>query len=290
MARRSGLGRGLGAIIPPEATSEAAEQAAGELMLREVPVSAIDPNRYQPRRHFDEATIAELAASIREVGVLQPILVRQQADGQRYELVAGERRWRAAQHLGLDRIPALVRVLDDAGSLERALIENLHREDLDPMEEAAAYQQLVDEFSLTQEQIAERVGRSRSAVANTLRLLQLPPAIQRMVADGALAAGHARALLGIADPEFQETLARKIAGSGLSVRQVEEAVRAHAAQAEADAPEPGRTKPPALLELEELLSERLATRVRVGLGARKGKIEIDFADLEDLERIFRLLT
>lgn len=287
MARRSGLGKGLGALIPSDVGSPTT--AAG---LRELAIDQIEPNRYQPRDQFEEESLVALTASIRELGVLQPVLVRPSGDD-RYELIAGERRWRAARRAGLDTIPAVVREVDDALSLEQALVENLHRDDLNAIEEAAAYQQLIDEFGLTQEQVATRVGKSRSAVANTLRLFQLPPSIQRLIVEGRLSAGHARALLGTPDRAFQEALARRAADGGMTVREVEEAVRARAEADDEAPPRPTpnrRLRPPGLLELEELLSEHLDTRVRVSMGAKRGKVVVEFATLEDLERIYRAMT
>ena len=242
-----------------------------------------------------------LTASISELGVLQPILVRPLGPD-RYELIAGERRWRAAKRAGLQAIPAVVRRVEDQGSLEQAVVENLHRQDLNALEEAAAYQQLIEDFQLSHNEVARRVGRSRSAVSNTLRLLQLPSGIQKQVADGQLSAGHARALLGTPDRAFQEALARRAVTEGLSVREVEDAVRARSGVVDDDAPTPtgGRTpdpglaakrlRPPGLLELEELLSDRLDTRVKVTMGSRRGRVTIDFASLEDLERIYRAMT
>ncbi|MEY2588992.1 MAG: ParB family transcriptional regulator, chromosome partitioning protein, partial [Acidimicrobiaceae bacterium] len=203
MARRSGLGRGLGALIPAEVSG--VDQA--ETALLEVPVSQITTNPNQPRRSFDEEALASLTASVRELGVLQPLLVRPGGDD-RYELIAGERRWRAAKRAGLPSVPVIVRTVDDTTSLEQALVENLHRQDLNALEEAAAYQQLIEDFHLTHDQVAAKVGKSRAAVSNTLRLFQLPPAIQKLVADGQLSAGHARALLGTPDRAYQEQLAR----------------------------------------------------------------------------------
>jgi ParB family transcriptional regulator, chromosome partitioning protein len=283
VARQSGLGRGLGALIPAP--------TGGMAGLEEVPVAAIRPNRYQPREHFDEEALGTLAESIREVGVLQPILVRPAGDG--YELVAGERRWRAARRAGLQTIPALIRETDDEAAMQQALVENLHRDDLNPLEEAAAYQQLIEDFGLTHEQVGERVGRSRAYVSNLLRLMQLPPAVQREVKEGRLNMGHARALLGTPDRAFQEHLAKRTVEQDLSVRQVEDAVRERQ-----QAPAPGGKKsssssslrPPGLLELEELLGDQLDTKVRISMSGRKGKVSIDFADLEDLERIYRLMT
>ena len=294
MGRRSGLGKGLGALIPATERLEDADAA-----LRELPVSEIRPNAYQPRGHFDEEALVSLAASIQAVGVLQPILVRQ-TGAQDYELIAGERRWRAARRAGLQTIPAIVRPTEDVRSLEQALVENLHREDLTPLEEAAAYQQLVEQFGHTQEEVAQRVGKSRSAVANTMRLLHLPPSIQRLLADGQITAGHARALLGTPDRMFQEELARTVGAEHLTVREVEERVRAHngeAGEVEEEEPAPeaetsssvAAVRPAALLELEELLSSHLDTRVQVSMGAKRGRVVVDFATLEDLERIYRVI-
>lgn len=303
MARLGGLGKGLGALIP--AGEGALDEAGGdEPRLEEIAIEAIRPNPHQPRVHFDEESLSELAASIREIGVLQPILVRPATDG--YELLAGERRWRAAKRAGLAVIPAIVRRTDDLGSVERALIENLHRQDLTPLEEAAAYQQLIEDFSFTHEQVAGRVGKSRSAVTNTLRLMSLPPSIQHLLADGRLSAGHAKALLGTPDRAFQEQLARRAAQEAWSVRSVEEAVRdrnnglspvldappaaAGAPSARAAGTRPSRLRAPGLLELEELLADRLSTTVAVSMGAKRGKLVIDFADLEDLERLYHLMS
>lgn len=298
MGRRSGLGRGLGALIPTDITGSAGSA------LREVPVESIAPNPHQPRAYFDEEALAALTASVAELGVLQPILVREVGE-ERFELIAGERRWRAAKRAGLPSIPVVVRTVDQVLSLEQALVENLHREDLNPLEEAAAYQQLMEDFSLTQEQVAQKVGKSRSAVANTLRLFQLPPGIQRLVAENRLSAGHARALLGTPDRTFQEALARRIVTRGLSVREAEEAVRAHNEAQQDPAPDgpsdPGartaapagrRLRPPGLLELEELLADHLDTRVKVSMAgpSGRGKMVVEFAGLEDLERIYRAMT
>jgi len=293
VARRSGLGKGLGALIP----SEVASSDSGPLTLLELPVSVISTNPNQPRKGFDEEALASLTASVRELGVLQPVLVRPLAD-EKYELIAGERRWRAAKRAGLPSLPAIVREVDDTTSLEQALVENLHRADLNALEEAAAYQQLIEDFHLTHDQVAARVGKSRAAVTNTLRLFQLPPAIQKLVADGQLSAGHARALLGTPDRAYQEQLARRAVAESLSVRDVETAVRARDELAEATAPTgaaPAETAPhklraPGLLELEELFSQFLDTRVSVTAGPKRGRVVIDFADLEDLERIYRRIT
>ncbi|MBI4883323.1 MAG: ParB/RepB/Spo0J family partition protein [Actinobacteria bacterium] len=304
MARLSGLGKGLGALIPSDA---AAVETGDSPRLLEIAVSAIEPNPHQPRLRFDEESLAELADSIREIGVLQPVLVRPTGDGT-FELIAGERRWRAARRAGLAVIPAIIRETDDIGSVERALIENLHRQDLTPLEEAAGYQQLIEDFSLTHEQVAKRMGKSRSAVTNTLRLMSLPASIQALLADGRLTAGHAKALLGTPDRAFQEQLARRAVSEQWSVRALEEAVRERSGgSGGGDGGENGvgkvgrvgdgagltgatRLRPPGLLELEELLADHLSTRVSISMAAGKGKVVISFADLEDLERIYRQMT
>ncbi len=287
MNRRSGLGKGLSSLIPTDAESGVAGT------MTELPISAIQPNEYQPRSRFEEESLVSLTDSIRELGVLQPVLVRQTGPD-RYELIAGERRWRAARRAGLPTVPAIVRDSDNRHSLEQALVENLHREDLNALEEASAFQQLIDEFSLTQEQVAQRVGKSRSAVANTLRLFQLPGSVQRLVASGELAAGHARALLACPDRAVQEQLAEQIVAEGLNVRQVEERVRSLTAGEPEPTPAPshavGETRPAAVLELEEILGNHLATRVRVSSGTGKGKLTVEYADLDDLNRIFRAIT
>jgi len=239
--------------------------------------------------------LAALTASVRELGILQPVLVRATGPGT-YELVAGERRWRAAKRAGLPVIPALVRATDDAASLEQALVENLQREDLNPMDEAAAYQQLIEDFHLTHDEVAARMGKSRATITNTLRLFQLPPSVQRLVADGKLTSGHARALLSSPDRSFQESLAKRAVSEGLSVRTVEEAAKKHGQESQTGtesghAGTPGsRLRPPGLLELEELLSTHLETRVKVQLGGGRGRVTVEFADLEDLERIYRAMT
>ncbi|MEM9466480.1 MAG: ParB/RepB/Spo0J family partition protein [Actinomycetota bacterium] len=260
-------------------------------------VDQVVPNRYQPRDHFDEEMLSSLAASIAEVGVIQPIVVRAVDDA--FELIAGERRWRAAKRAGLRVIPAIIRESDDLSSLETAVVENLHRQDLNPLEEAAAYQQLMEDFEFTQEQVATRVGRSRSAVANTIRLLQLPATVQRLVIEGQLSAGHARALLATPDRGQQEALARQVVAEGLTVRDIEDRLRDDDGK-DASTDEPARARPsadtvgettdPGVLELEELLAARLETRVRVQLGKGPGRLVVDFADLDDLERIYRVIT
>jgi ParB family chromosome partitioning protein len=293
VVRRSGLGRGLGALIPSE--NGTIDGPNPDAVLQDLPVGSIQPNPNQPRVHFDEESLVELTASVRELGVLQPILVRP-VDGGQYELIAGERRWRAARRAGLDTVPAVIRTTDDLSSVEQALVENLHRKDLSALEEAAAYQQLIEDFHLTHDEVASRVSKSRTAITNTLRLLQLPPPIQHLLADGRLSAGHARALLGSPDRAFQEALARRVVAEGLSVRAVEELVRERTAPPAVPEPvaavvsSPGRLRPPGLLELEELLSDYLDTRVGVTMGAKRGKVVIEFATLEDLERIYRLIT
>jgi len=293
MARRSGgLGKGLGALIPTEGTGIPPGDEAGP-GLREVPISQIVPNRYQPREHFDDESLVALTESVRTLGVLQPVLVRE-VDGQ-FELIAGERRWRAARRAGLPTVPVVVRSTEDLGALEQALVENLHRQDLNPLEEAAGYQQLIDDFGLTQERLAERVGKSRSSVANLLRLFQLSPAVQKLVREQRVSLGHAKVLLGTPDRAYQETLAKRIAAEELTVRQVEELMRERAeleARLGGDStpPKPARLRPPGLLELETLLSDQLSTKVRVQMGANRGKVVIDFANLEDLERIYRVIS
>jgi ParB family transcriptional regulator, chromosome partitioning protein len=300
MNRRSGLGKGITSLIPLAETAGADRR--GPPSLVEVPVADITPNPHQPRVHFDEESLSELAASISQVGVLQPVLLRP-VDGA-YELIAGERRWRAAQRAGLATVPAIVRESDDVNAVEQALVENLHRDDLTPLEEAAAFQQLIEDFELTHDEVARRVGKSRAAITNTLRLLGLPPAVQHLLADGRLSAGHARALLGTPDRALQERLAYRAAEEGWSVRVVEEAVRSGGvlpaspdeqppAPTGGPAPNPlasVRLRPPGLLELEQLLADLLDTRVGIHMGAKRGKVTIDFADLEDLERIYRLIA
>lgn len=295
MNRPSGLGRGLGALIPSDVTDDP------DATFQTIAVSSIRANQYQPREHFDEETLDSLTNSVRELGVLQPLLVRR--DGDSYELIAGERRWRAAKRAGLQDVPVIVREADDTASLEQALVENLHRQDLNALEEAAAYQQLVDDFQFTQAKIAKRMGKSRSAVANTLRLLALPMDVQLFVGDGRLSAGHARTILGCEDEVQQLELAQRCVDEQLTVRELEQILRGDVLDEDDDtdsdesgaAPSGkkrsvGETRPPAALELERLLSERLDTRVGVSLGAKKGKIMIDYADLDDLERIYRIIA
>ncbi len=295
MERRGGLGKGLGALIPSDVARSSAAGLAARPGIEEIPINQIDPNPYQPRNNFDEESLAGLTASIRELGVLQPILVRQMSED-RYAIIAGERRWRAAKRAGLQFIPVIVRQVNDELTLQHALVENLHRDDLNPLEEAAAYQQLVEDFDLTQEEVAQKVGKSRSAVANLLRLFQLPPQVQRLVAEGRVSAGHAKALLGTPDRAFQESLARRVATDGLSVRETEEAVRQRNGLAGSPGGSPGspgtrsKLRAPGLVELEELLAEQLDTRVSINVGPKRGRVVIEFADLEDLERIYRVMA
>ena len=308
---RRGLGRGLGSLIPTAPVDEAptqaetapgAEESAPDLVVpegswfAELPAGQIVPNRVQPRQVFDEDAMAELVHSIREVGLLQPIVVRpvpQLVSGVEtpsYELVMGERRWRAAQQAGLERIPAIVRATDDTDMLRDALLENLHRSQLNPLEEAAAYQQLLEDFDCTHDDLAQRIGRSRPQISNTIRLLKLSPAVQRRVAAGVLSAGHARSLLGVEDADQQDRLASRVVAEGISVRGLEEIVATGGGDAPAT-PAVRRSKPvaPGLTDLADRLSDRLETRVKVELGRHKGKITVEFASLDDLRRIVDIM-
>ncbi|MEU4378633.1 ParB/RepB/Spo0J family partition protein [Micromonospora echinofusca] len=257
----------------------------------EIPVDAIVPNPKQPRQVFDEDALEELKTSIQEVGFLQPIVVRQ-LDDEKYELVMGERRWRAAQAVGREKIPAIVRDTQDDAMLRDALLENIHRANLNPLEEAAAYQQLLDEFGATHEELARRIGRSRPQISNTIRLLNLPAQVQTRVAAGILSAGHARALLSLDEAEAQEQLARRIVAEGISVRATEEIV-ALALSDGTTKKEAAKRRPkphaPALTDLADRLSDRFDTRVKVDIGRSKGKITIEFATVDDLERIVGLI-
>jgi ParB family chromosome partitioning protein len=310
--QKRGLGKGLGALIPT-APSPAARAAASEAgngpgaagpagtagtgmpgtdgtYFEEVAIGAITPNPRQPRQSFDEDALEELAFSIREVGLLQPVVVRPVMPGH-YELIMGERRWRACQRAGLEHIPAIVRGTTDDDLLREALMENLHREQLNPLEEAAAYQQLLDDFGATHDELARKVGRSRPHISNTIRLLHLPPGVQRRVAAGVLSAGHARALLALGDPDAQDRLAHRIVAEGLSVRAVEEIVAMGGDEASKPRRPPARQPvAPGLNELANTLSETFDTRVKVDLGRRKGKIVVEFASLQDLERIISVLS
>ncbi|WP_419917026.1 ParB/RepB/Spo0J family partition protein [Candidatus Poriferisodalis sp.] len=291
MNARRGLGRGLGALIP-----------TGQSAYREVPVSAVEVNPLQPRQHFDTEALDTLADSIRQIGVLQPIVVRETGIVGRFEIIAGERRWRAARSIGLDTIPVVVRAADDESSLTHALIENVHRADLNPLEEAAAYRQLIDDFGVTHDELGRRMGRSRAAVTNSLRLLSLPVSVQRYLLDGELSAGHARALLGCDDPVELELLAERAVDEGWSVRTVEEEVRSFGAPSEREskpdqptdgpaAPAPAaEDRPAAVLEVESALAAALTTAVEVQLSRQGGQIVIRFADMEDLGRLYEALT
>ena len=302
MARKPGLGKGLGALIPESTVVvEEVDVVVTQGPLRQIPIAAISPNQFQPRKSFNDESLQALASSVRELGVLQPIIVRP-VDGEddRFELIAGERRWRAASLAGLTTVPVLVQdAVNDRLSLEQAVVENLHRVDLHPLEEAAAYQQLIDEFDLTHEQVAQRVGKSRANITNTLRLLQLGEAAQAALAQSQITAGHARSLLAITDPDEQAAMLMKVIKSEWSVRATEEAVKASlepkvlvdtsstTVSEIGDRPPRLRPVPDAsVAELEQLLEDYLSTRVHVDLKGRNGRIIIDFADLDDLERIY----
>ncbi len=323
-APRRGLGRGLGSLIPtappaestapPEppvtgasdaeaAVSEAAEpptEPAGhetsgpELVpvdgayFTELEPSAIQPNRVQPRQVFDEEAMAELVHSVREIGLLQPIVVRELSPGS-YELIMGERRWRAAQQAGLEKVPAIVRQTEDSDMLRDALLENLHRSQLNPLEEAAAYSQLLEDFGCTHDDLAQRIGRSRPQISNTLRLLKLSPAVQRRVAAGVLSAGHARALLAVTDAETQDRLAQRVISEGISVRGLEEIVAVGDTGTTTKRSVRPRPFAPGLVELSDRLADRLETRVKIDLGKSKGKITVEFATLDDLRRIIDIM-
>ena len=303
---RRGLGRGLGSLIPtaPAADQEPGdagadlgpdgghEQTQGEpttdmvagAYFAELPTAQIRPNHAQPRQVFDEEAMAELVHSITEIGLLQPIVVRK-VGGDDYELVMGERRWRAAQQAGLETIPAIVRETGDDAMLRDALLENLHRSQLNPLEEAAAYAQLLEDFDCTHDQLASRIGRSRPQISNTLRLLRLTPAVQRRLAAGVLSAGHARSLLAIDDAELQDRLAQRVVAEGISVRGLEELVAVGETGSQTERQVRRKPTAPGLAELADRLSDRLETRVKVDLGQRKGKITVEFASMEDLQRI-----
>lgn len=324
--RKGGLGRGLAALIPtapPGPTSPppttggsladvaadgpvpgetgavdgataptAAGRPVGGAILREIDTGAIEANPQQPRTDFDGEALVELEHSIREFGLLQPVVVREIAAG-RYQLVMGERRWRAARQAGLEQVPAIVRSTSDDAMLRDALLENIHRVALNPLDEAAAYEQLLNEFGVTQAELADRLGRSRPVVTNTMRLLRLPISVQRRVAAGVLSAGHARALLGLEDAGRQEEMAARIVAEGMSVRAVEEAVVLARRQGDASARRAVRRKPmqaPGVQDLADRLSDRFDTRVKVELGQRKGRIVVEFGSVEDLERIAVLMS
>ena len=285
---KRGLGRGLDALLPSGPSLPEETEQSGS--LREVPVDAISPNPRQPRSHFDPDALQELTTSIATLGVLQPLLVRELAPG-RYELVAGERRWRASQQAGIESVPVLIVDTDERGSLERALVENVHRQDLNPIEEAAAYRQLLDEGGLTQEALGERVGKNRVTISNSLRLLELPVGVQRLLIEGRLTAAHGKALLALQGNAFLERLARRAAEEGWSTRETEEHVKRYQTMSgTATATTTKSTESATTLETQRRLSEHLQTRVRVEVGKRKGRIVLDFVSLDELERIAKLIT
>lgn len=301
---RGGLGRGLASLIPTGPSSSVvadtfmsggddappiADADPSAPHYQEIPVASIQPNPKNPRTAFDQDALAELSHSIKEFGLLQPVVVRPIADG--YELVMGERRWRAATDAGVATIPAIVRRTEDAAMLRDALLENIHRSNLNPLEEAAAYQQLLEEFDVTQEELAARIGRSRPVISNTIRLLALPVAVQRRVAAGVLSAGHARALLSLPEPDAQEELAARIVAEGLSVRGTEEAVTlAKHEPKKRSRPATATLTMPGVTELSQRLSDHFDTKATVSLGKRKGKITIEFASVADLERIVGIIS
>ncbi|UYM07361.1 ParB/RepB/Spo0J family partition protein [Solicola gregarius] len=318
MSTRRGLGRGLGALIPSAPPEEATDtstdaaaaigvepapiapatpfdgdQSPGDLAdvegarFAELPVDHITPNARQPREVFDEDEMAELVHSISEIGLLQPVVVR--SNGDRYELIMGERRWRATRQAGLETIPAIVRDTSDEDMLRDALLENLHRSQLNPLEEAAAYQQLLDDFGCTQDVLAKRIGRSRPQISNTLRLLRLTPPVQRKVAAGVLSAGHARALVTVDNAEVQDRLAQRVVSEGMSVRGLEEIVAVGENDGEKPRARKAKATAPRLADVSARLSERFDTRVKVDLGRTKGKITVEFASIDDLERIVKLM-
>ena len=311
---RRGLGRGLGSLIPtappetdgaaqysvstessapvdgssePAASSAPTGTVAGAYFA-ELPIGQVRPNARQPRQVFEEEALAELVHSITEVGLLQPVVVRRTGVDE-YELIMGERRWRASQAAGQDTIPAIVRQTDDNDMLRDALLENLHRSNLNPLEEAAAYSQLLEDFSCTHEELASRIGRSRPQISNTLRLLRLSPAVQRRVAAGVLSAGHARSLLAVTDPELQDRLAQRVVAEGISVRGLEEIVAVGEQAGSGQRVVRRRPTAPGLAELADRLSDRFETRVKVDLGQRKGKITVEFGSLDDLRRIVEMM-
>jgi len=283
-AKPRGLGKGLNAIIGADVVSEVIDRPRAV----EIPVDRLSPNPFQPRRSFTEEGLEQLADSIRHHGILQPIVVRPSGDG--YQLIAGERRWRAAQIAGLQRIPAVVRELDDPSMVQVALIENLQREDLNPIEEASAYRRLMDEFNMTQEQLSSTIGRSRPAIANAVRLLNLPTEIQRAVEERKLSEGHARCLLAISDQEDQLKVAAQIIANGLNVRQAEELVRGTTRDVSRETIRKRTSEDdPDAVRLTQRLGERLGTRVKLSGSVRKGKLEIEYYSTEDLDRILEII-
>lgn len=279
-SRRGGLGRGLSTLIP---TGEPQKDSP----YREVPVNLVQPNPSQPRTRHNEETLGGLARSIIEVGLLQPIVVQEVENG--YVLISGERRWRAAQLAGLESIPAMVRTADDTGSLLQALVENLQREDLTPLEEASAYKLLVDKHGLTQQEVAHRVGKGRATVANSIRLLRLPPAILELLQKGQLTAGHARALLPISDPKYATHIAKRAVSEGWTVRQVEDAAKARTPRRKSSRP-PRTTRPAEITELETRLTDQLGLPVSITYRDQKGSLKVAFSSVDDLQRLFARLT
>jgi ParB family chromosome partitioning protein len=290
-ARKGGLGRGLDALIPQSNIPSDIKTSTGQLVAdrNEIDVNQILPNPKQPRTVFDEEQLAELALSIKEVGLLQPPVVRSIGNG-KYQLIMGERRYRASKLAGLKSIPVIIRQTPDDQLLREALVENIHRSQLNPLEEGAAYQQLLNDFGYTHDELADRLGKSRPAITNTMRLLNLPISVQRRVAAGVLTAGHARALLSLSDEKEIEALANRIVAEGLTVRAVEEIVATGGAKIKGGSIKRGKLLAPRLKEIGDQLSDALDTRVSVELGKKKGKIVIEFATVEDLERITKLIN
>ncbi|KRF37586.1 ParB/RepB/Spo0J family partition protein [Nocardioides sp. Soil805] len=286
-AGATGAGEALSSTSNAPADAVPRAEVAGS-WFAELPIDRVRPNARQPRQVFEEEALAELVHSIREVGLLQPVVVRPAGDDS-YELIMGERRWRASQEAGLTAIPAIVRDTDDNDMLRDALLENLHRSQLNPLEEAAAYGQLLEDFGCTHDELAQRIGRSRPQISNTLRLLKLSPAVQRRVAAGVLSAGHARALLSVEDPDLQDRLAARVTAEGISVRGLEEIVSLGPGQTTSARAQRSRPTAPGLSELADRLSDRFETRVKVDLGKAKGKITVEFASLDDLRRIVEVM-
>jgi ParB family chromosome partitioning protein len=289
-ARKGGLGRGLDALIPPSNIPSEIKSASGQLVADrvEVDLNLISPNPKQPRTVFDEDQLTELALSIKEVGLLQPPVVRSIAGG-RYQLIMGERRYRAAKLAGLNSIPVIIRQTNDDQLLKEALIENIHRSQLNPLEEGAAYQQLLNDFGYTHDELANKLSKSRPVITNTMRLLNLPASVQRKVAAGVISAGHARALLSLTDQSEIENLANKIVAEGLTVRSVEEIVASGGAKVASGSIKRGKIIAPKIKQISDQLSDQLDTRVNIELGKKKGKIVIEFAAMEDLERIHQII-
>ena len=289
--RKGGLGRGLDALIPTSVIPQDITTPSGVVVAdrNEIDINLISPNPKQPRTVFDEEQLTELALSIKEVGLLQPPVVRSIGNG-KYQLIMGERRYRASKLAGLKSIPVIIRQTPDDQLLREALVENIHRSQLNPLEEGAAYQQLLNDFGYTHDELADRLGKSRPAITNTMRLLNLPASVQRRVAAGVLSAGHARALLSLTDEKEIEVLANRIIAEGLTVSAVEEIVSTGAAKLKGGSVKRGKIIAPRLKEISDQLSDTLDTRVSVELGKQKGKIVIEFATMEDLERITKLIN